>query len=96
MTGIDTSTLPQVRGTLTPNRALADLTWLRVGGPADLLFQPADQQDLARFLGELDAEIPVFPMGVGSNLIVRDGGIRGVVVRLGRGFNAIDIGNRNL
>ena len=91
MTGIDTSTLPQVRGTLTPNRALADLTWLRVGGPADLLFQPADQQDLARFMGELDAEIPVFPMGVGSNLIVRDGGIRGVVVRLGRGFNAIDI-----
>src|SRR5690606_8030066 len=68
---------------------LADLTWLRVGGPADWLFQPADEADLADFLGDLDPELPVFPMGVGSNLIVRDGGIRGVVIRLGRGFNAI-------
>ena len=87
--------LPHVRGTLTPNRPLADLTWLRVGGPADWLFQPADVDDLASFLAALDPEIPVFPMGVGSNLIVRDGGIRAVVVRLGRGFNAIAIaGNR--
>lgn len=77
------------RGTLTPNRALADLTWLRVGGPADWLFQPADTADLAAFLAALDPGVPVFPMGVGSNLIVRDGGIRGVVIRLGRGFNAI-------
>ncbi len=85
-------TLPQVRGTLTPNRPLADLTWLRVGGPADWLFQPADEADLCAFLAELDPAIPVFPMGVGSNLIVRDGGIRGVVIRLGRGFNEIGIG----
>jgi UDP-N-acetylmuramate dehydrogenase len=84
-------TLPPVRGTLTPQRALADLTWLRVGGPADWLFQPADLDDLAGFLGALDPSVPVFPMGVGSNLIVRDGGIRGVVIRLGRGFNAIAV-----
>jgi UDP-N-acetylmuramate dehydrogenase len=84
-------TLPPVRGTLTPHRSLADLTWLRVGGPADWLFQPADLDDLAGFLGALDPSIPVFPMGVGSNLIVRDGGIRGVVIRLGRGFNAIAV-----
>ncbi len=86
-----TQTLPPVRGTLTPNRPLADLTWLRVGGPADWLFQPADEADLADFLGRLDPSIAVFPMGVGSNLIVRDGGIRAVVIRLGRGFNGIEI-----
>jgi UDP-N-acetylmuramate dehydrogenase len=84
-------TLPTPRGTLTPKRPLADLTWLRVGGPADWLFQPADEADLCAFLAELDPTIPVFPMGVGSNLIVRDGGIRAVVVRLGRGFNGIEV-----
>ena len=84
--------LPEVRGRLTPNRSLADLTWMRVGGPAEVLFQPADVDDLAAFLAALDPEIPVFPMGVGSNLIVRDGGIRGVVIRLGRGFNGIEVG----
>jgi UDP-N-acetylmuramate dehydrogenase len=83
--------LPTPRGTLTPNRLLADLTWLRVGGPADWLFQPADAEDLAAFLRGLDPSVPVFPMGVGSNLIVRDGGLRGVVIRLGRGFNSIAI-----
>jgi UDP-N-acetylmuramate dehydrogenase len=83
--------LPQVRGTLTANRDLADLTWMRVGGPADVLFQPADVADLAQFLKNIDPSVPVFPMGVGSNLIVRDGGIRGVVIRLGRGFNGIEI-----
>ena len=83
--------LPTPRGTLTPNRPLSDLTWLRVGGPADWLFQPADAADLAQFLAALDPAIPVFPMGVGSNLIVRDGGIRAVVIRLGRGFNSIEI-----
>ncbi len=83
--------LPTPRGPLTPNRPLADLTWLRVGGPADWLFQPADEADLCDFLRGLDPAIPVFPMGVGSNLIVRDGGIRAVVIRLGRGFNSIDI-----
>ena len=83
--------LPAVRGVLTPSRPLADLTWLRVGGPADWLFQPADADDLAEFLGAVDPAIPIFPMGVGSNLIVRDGGIRAVVIRLGRGFNAISV-----
>jgi len=84
--------LPPVRGTLSENRALADLTWLRVGGPADVLFQPADREDLSAFLAALDPGVPVFPMGVGSNLIVRDGGIRAVVIRLGRGFNTIEMG----
>lgn len=81
--------LPPVRGALTPGRSLDALTWLRVGGPADWLFQPADEDDLAAFLADLDPSVPVFPMGVGSNLIVRDGGIRGVVIRLGRGFGTI-------
>lgn len=81
--------MPAVRGTLTADRALADLTWLRVGGPADYLFQPADEADLCAFLQALPPEIAVFPMGVGSNLIVRDGGLRAVVIRLGRGFNSI-------
>ena len=82
---------PAVRGTLTPGRPLADLTWLRVGGPADWLFQPADEADLCDLLRDLDPSMPVFPMGVGSNLIVRDGGLRAVVIRLGRGFNAISV-----
>ena len=86
-----TQTLPTPRGTLTPNRPLADLTWLRVGGPADWLFSPADEADLAEFLAALDPAVAVFPMGVGSNLIVRDGGMRAVVIRLGRGFNGISI-----
>ncbi len=84
-------TLPKVRGTLTAERPLADLTWMRVGGPAEVLFQPADVQDLSEFLAALDPAVPVFPMGVGSNLIVRDGGISGVVIRMGRGFNGIEI-----
>ena len=84
-------TLPTPRGTLTPNRPLSDLTWLRVGGPAEWLFQPADEADLCNFLAALDPAIPVFPMGVGSNLIVRDGGIRAMVIRLGRGFNSVEI-----
>ncbi|MBC9248226.1 UDP-N-acetylmuramate dehydrogenase [Paracoccus sp. 11-3] len=83
--------LPTPRGALTPDRPLDSLTWLRVGGPADWLFQPADVDDLADFLRDLDPQIPVFPIGVGSNLIVRDGGIRGVVIRLGRGFNGIEV-----
>ena len=80
-----------VRGKLTPNRVLSELTWLRVGGAADYLFQPADVDDLALFLSQLDPDVSVFPMGVGSNLIVRDGGLRAVVIRLGRGFNGIEI-----
>jgi UDP-N-acetylmuramate dehydrogenase len=83
--------MPEPRGVLTPHRPLADLTWLRVGGPADWLFQPADLEDLRDFLAALPPGVAVFPMGVGSNLIVRDGGIRAVVIRLGRGFNGISV-----
>ncbi|MFN3606971.1 MAG: FAD-binding protein, partial [Cypionkella sp.] len=83
--------IPTPRGVLTPNRPLSDLTWLRVGGPAEYFFQPADAADLAAFLAQLPPDISVFPMGVGSNLIVRDGGLRGVVIRLGRGFNGVEI-----
>lgn len=84
------------RGKLTRNRILSDLTWLRVGGPADYLFQPADTQDLRDFLRNLPAGLDVYPMGVGSNLIVRDGGLRAVVIRLGRSFNGIDIKGRTV
>ena len=83
--------LPEVRGRITKDADLSVLTWLRVGGPADALFQPADVQDLQDFLAALDPLVPVFPMGVGSNLIVRDGGLRAVVIRMGRGFNGIEI-----
>lgn len=83
--------LPPVRGRLLQAKPLSDLTWLRVGGPAEVLFQPEDAADLAQFLAALGAEVPVMPMGVGSNLIVRDGGLPGVVIRLGRGFNAISV-----
>ena len=82
-------TFPTVSGTLTPDRPLADLTWLRVGGNALALFQPADVSDLTAFLKSYAGE--VFAMGVGSNLIVRDGGLDAVVIRLGRGFNAISV-----
>ncbi len=85
------SDLPTPRGKLTPQRNLADLTWLRVGGPADYLFQPADLEDLQTFLRDLPAQISLFAMGVGSNVIVRDGGLHAVVTRLGRGFNGIEI-----
>jgi UDP-N-acetylmuramate dehydrogenase len=81
--------MPKLRGRLLANQPLADLTWFRVGGPAQALFMPEDEADLAYFLSELPAEIPVTVIGLGSNLIVRDGGIPGVVVRLGRGFNEV-------
>ncbi|WP_299885643.1 UDP-N-acetylmuramate dehydrogenase [uncultured Ruegeria sp.] len=83
--------LKSLRGKLANGRLLSDLTWLRVGGPADYLFQPADIEDLQTFLGDLPADVAIFPMGVGSNLIVRDGGLRAVVIRLGRGFNGISV-----
>ena len=83
--------LPNVRGRLTANKRLSELTWLRVGGPADWLFQPADFDDLVAFLTGLAPGTPVFPLGVGSNLIVRDGGLSGTVVRLGRGFNGTEV-----
>jgi UDP-N-acetylmuramate dehydrogenase len=78
--------LPPVRGRLAANAPIGHLTWFRVGGPAELLFRPADEDDLAGFLAALPGEIPVTVIGVGSNLLVRDGGIPGVTIRLGRGF----------
>ncbi|MDZ4775668.1 MAG: UDP-N-acetylmuramate dehydrogenase [Alphaproteobacteria bacterium] len=84
--------LPPVRGKLLRNEALAPYTWFRVGGPADALFIPADHQDLADFLRALPDGVPVYPIGVGSNLIVRDGGLAGVVIRLaGRAFGGVAI-----
>ena len=79
--------MPGLRGRLLPNQSLAELTWFRVGGPAQALFTPLDEDDLAYFLARLPGELPVCVVGVGSNLIVRDGGIPGVVIRLSaRGF----------
>ena len=82
--------MPKVRGRLEPNFPLADLTWFRTGGPAQILFTPADAEDLSRFLEALPSDIPVYPIGVGSNLLVRDGGVNGVVIRLGRGFGQLE------
>jgi UDP-N-acetylmuramate dehydrogenase len=82
--------MPKVRGRLEPNFPLADLTWFRTGGPAQILFTPADMEDLSRFLEALPSDIPVYPIGVGSNLLVRDGGVNGVVIRLGRGFGQLE------
>ena len=78
--------LPRVRGRLTENAPLAQLTWFRVGGPAEVMFRPADLDDLAEFLAAKPKGVPVTAMGVASNLLIRDGGVPGVVVRLGRGF----------
>jgi UDP-N-acetylmuramate dehydrogenase len=83
--------LPRLRGRLMANQSLAELTWFRVGGPAQALFLPEDEADLAYFLAQLPQPIPVAVIGLGSNLIVRDGGVPGVVIRLGRGFGAIRI-----
>ncbi|GGL45679.1 UDP-N-acetylmuramate dehydrogenase [Caulobacter rhizosphaerae] len=82
--------LPAVRGKLLVDEALAPFTWFRVGGPADVVFLPADEQDLADFLKALDPAAPVLAIGVGSNLLVRDGGVDGVVIRLGKGFNTVE------
>jgi UDP-N-acetylmuramate dehydrogenase len=82
--------LPPVRGKLLRDEPLAPLTWLRVGGPADVLFLPEDEDDLAAFLARLDPAVPVTVVGVGSNLLVRDGGVEGVVIRLGRAFGAVE------
>jgi UDP-N-acetylmuramate dehydrogenase len=81
--------LPQVRGRLMANAPLADLTWFKTGGPAEVLFMPADEADLAAFMKATPKDIPVYVIGVGSNLLVRDGGVPGVVIRMGRGFNEI-------
>ena len=78
-------------GKLMPSHPLSGLTWLRVGGPAEWMFMPANVIGLSEFLEKLPSSVPVFPMGAGSNLIVRDGGIKGVVIRPGRGFNHIRV-----
>jgi len=88
--------LPDLRGRLLANQPLGDFTWFRVGGPAQALFMPEDESDLAYALANLPKDVPVTVIGAGSNLIVRDGGVEGIVIRLGRGFNniATDASNR--
>src|SRR6201986_2703081 len=82
--------LPAVRGRPERDAPLAPYTWFRVAGPADVLFIPEDEDDLAAFLTGLDPDVPVLPIGVGSNLLIRDGGIEGVAIRLGRGFSKVE------
>ncbi len=84
--------LDGLRGRLTPNAAMDKITWFRAGGPAEVLFQPADEDDLAAFLKAVPEDIPVMAVGVGSNLLVRDGGVRGFVVRLSaKGFGSVEV-----
>lgn len=83
--------MPAVRGKLTANAPLAPLLWFKSGGAADYLFEPKDADDLAEFLAGLDAEIPVMALGLGSNMIVRDGGFAGVVIRLGKAFAKVEV-----
>ena len=83
--------MPQLRGRLLANEPLAPLTWFRVGGPAQVLFMPEDEADLSYFLANLAPDVPVIVIGLGSNLIVRDSGVAGIVIRLGRGFNQVTV-----
>ena len=83
--------MPELRGRLLANQSLGEFTWFRVGGPAQVFFIPDDENDLAYFLRNLPSEIPITVIGAGSNLIVRDGGVPGVVIRLGRGFNDVKV-----
>lgn len=83
--------MPELRGRIAANVTLADITWFRVGGPAQILFTPADEADLAYFLKRKPKDLPAFVIGLGSNLLVRDGGVPGVVIRLGRGFAEIKV-----
>ncbi|MBX3594295.1 UDP-N-acetylmuramate dehydrogenase [Sphingomonas sp.] len=87
---VSATTLPRVRGRLTPHAPLAPLVWFKSGGAAQWLFEPADADDLSDFLNDLDPEVPVMALGLGSNLIVRDGGVAGVVVRLGKPFATVE------
>jgi len=88
--------LPKVRGRLTENSDLSKVTWFRVGGPAEVVFKPADMNDLSFFLKEKSRDIPLTSLGVGSNILVRDGGVPGVVLRLGKGFNNIILGDKTV
>lgn len=90
------ASLPPVRGRLSENASLAKVTWFGVGGPAEVLFKPADAEDLAAFLQGLPSGVPVTVIGVGSNLLVRDGGVPGVVIRLGREFAKIEVINADI
>jgi UDP-N-acetylmuramate dehydrogenase len=83
--------MPELRGRLLANQSLAEFAWFRVGGPAQVFFMPEDENDLGYVLRNLPVEIPIYVVGAGSNLIVRDGGVPGVVIRLGRGFNAVTV-----
>ncbi len=90
-TSISIENLPPVRGRYVERADMSAITWFRVGGPADVLFAPADEDDLGAFLKATPARVPIYPVGVGSNLLVRDGGVLGVVVRLGAPFAKISI-----
>ena len=87
--------LPEVRGRVRENTPLSKVTWFQVGGPADVMFKPDDQEDLATFLKGVPADIPILALGVGSNLLVRDGGFRGIVIRLGRAFTKMELMTEN-
>jgi len=83
--------MPKLRGRMLANQPMSDITWFRVGGPAQVIFSPTDEEDLAYFLSNLASDVPVTVIGLGSNLLVRDGGVEGVVIRLGRGFSEISV-----
>ncbi len=91
MTAELAAAMPDLRGRLAANAMLAEITWFRVGGPAQVLFTPADEADLAYFLAHAPAELVVTVIGLGSNLLVRDGGVPGIVIRLGRGFANVSV-----
>ena len=88
--------LPKVRGRLTPNAPLGHMTWFGVGGPAEVLFKPEDKEDLINFIGAAPRDVPITVLGVASNLIIRDGGIPGVVIRMGREFAGIEAQGTNV
>ncbi|CAA2136940.1 UDP-N-acetylmuramate dehydrogenase [Hyphomicrobium sp. ghe19] len=96
ITGELIAAMPDLRGRLSANASLADVTWFRVGGPAQVLFTPADEADLAYFLKHRLSDVAVQVVGLGSNLLVRDGGVPGVVIRLGRGFGEIKVDGQRL
>lgn len=96
ITGELLSAMPDLRGRLSANASLADVTWFRVGGPAQVLFMPADEADLAYFLKHRPRELAFQVIGLGSNLLVRDGGVPGAVIRLGRGFSEIKVDGQRL
>lgn len=91
ITGELAARMPDLRGRLVANFPLSSITWFRVGGPAQVLFTPADEADLTYFLSHAPADLPVTVLGLGSNLLVRDGGVPGVVIRLGKGFSEVQV-----